>query len=622
MFIMWLFYNRFTISRKIDDPSNHDLVDEIGEMCYQWAITRPCFSYSPKFSEWKSGMDRTWPNSKSLPHLVVQDKVIDAPLDWIDLPDYFCEFRDLRFTLKQKGDIKDKDYTFIHHIHIKRVDDVVEFSILQETPTDEDSRDWEEIDIYPPMLIHEIITKYDCEIKDYKIKNSHDIINQNFEVFEENIFDQKRRLPLVVIPEFFAGEYLNEQNLKDFTGKITGFGELWIFKGERYGDEFQSFIKTDEDCAIIFSPGLDARELSNSNKVNKITKVAFNHDFMRTSNDIVNEVLRRTRSMNMRSHISKMVSDAISENIRKIDLEKEQKKIEEIINENNSVEEKNKELVSQIRIMSNKMLEANNEISVIQRENQKLTTQRDGFRKKYQEYKSQFHEIKYFRDEIEVKAREKNLSVSEVQEKIRIAFDENEGFSPPEIEHSSIFDLVRDSSIRYPKIIFSPQALRSAKNADNTGRYGSDDIQKIHESFQKLNNHFFKSNDIDLNNLDFHKEISNIFPGKYSNESSVTIANMKNYSGNDRRIFPVIFPEKGEMGVEMTWHIKPTSTFRINICYMKYGNWDIPLWSNLDGKWYRNFKKEKGTTFGKNKEDYPKIIIGYCGHHLKTFSTQ
>jgi len=622
MFIMWLFYNRFTISREIEDPSNHDLVDEIGEMCYQWAITRPCFSYSPKFSEWKSGMDRTWPNSKSLPHLVVQDKVIDAPLDWIDLPDYFCEFRDLRFTLKQKGDIKDKDYTFIHHIHIKRVDDVVEFSILQETPTDEDSRDWEEIDIYPPMLIHEIITKYDCEIKDYKIKNSHDIINQNFEVFEENIFDQKRRLPLVVIPEFFAGEYLNEQNLKDFTSKITGFGELWIFKGERYGDEFQSFIKTDEDCAIIFSPGLDARELSNSNKVNKITKVAFNHDFMRTSNDIVNEVLRRTRSMNMRSHISKMVSDAISENIRKIDLEKEQKKIEEIINENNSVEEKNKELVSQIRIMSNKMLEANNEISVIQRENQKLTTQRDGFRKKYQEYKSQFHEIKYFRDEIEVKAREKNLSVSEIQEKIRIALNENEDFSPPEIEHSSIFDLVRDSSIRYPKIIFSPQALRSAKNADNTGRYGSDDIQKIHESFQKLNNHFFKSNDIDLNNLDFHKELSNIFSGKYSNESSVTIANIKNYSGNDRRIFPVIFPEKGEMGVEMTWHIKPTSTFRINICYMKYGNWDIPLWSNLDGKWYRNFKKEKGTTFGKNKEDYPKIIIGYCGHHLKTFSTQ
>ena len=619
---MWLFYNRFTISREIEDPSNHDLVDEIGEMCYQWAITRPCFSYSPKFSEWKSGMDRTWPNSKSLPHLVVQDKVIDAPLDWIDLPDYFCEFRDLRFTLKQKGDIKDKDYTFIHHIHIKRVDDVVEFSILQETPTDEDSRDWEEIDIYPPMLIHEIITKYDCEIKDYKIKNSHDIINQNFEVFEENIFDQKRRLPLVVIPEFFAGEYLNEQNLKDFTSKITGFGELWIFKGERYGDEFQSFIKTDEDCAIIFSPGLDARELSNSNKVNKITKVAFNHDFMRTSNDIVNEVLRRTRSMNMRSHISKMVSDAISENIRKIDLEKEQKKIEEIINENNSVEEKNKELVSQIRIMSNKMLEANNEISVIQRENQKLTTQRDGFRKKYQEYKSQFHEIKYFRDEIEVKAREKNLSVSEIQEKIRIALNENEDFSPPEIEHSSIFDLVRDSSIRYPKIIFSPQALRSAKNADNTGRYGSDDIQKIHESFQKLNNHFFKSNDIDLNNLDFHKELSNIFSGKYSNESSVTIANIKNYSGNDRRIFPVIFPEKGEMGVEMTWHIKPTSTFRINICYMKYGNWDIPLWSNLDGKWYRNFKKEKGTTFGKNKEDYPKIIIGYCGHHLKTFSTQ
>lgn len=619
---MWLFYNRFTISRKIDDPSNQDLVDEIGEFCYQWATTRPCFSNSPKFSKWKFGMDRTWPNSKSLPNLEVKDTVIDAPLDWIDLPDHFCEFRDLRFTLKQKGDIEDKDITFIHDIHIKRVDDVVEFSILQRTPTDEDSRDWEEIDIYPPKLINEIITKYDCEIKDYKIKDFYEIINQNFEFVEENIYDHKRKLPLVVIPEIFAGETLNEQILNDFKNKITGFAELWILRGEGYVGDFQSFIKTNEDGAIVFSTGLEGREFSSSNKVNKITKIEFNHDFIRTSNDALNEVLRRTRSMDMRSHISKMVKSAISENTRKIDLEKAQNKIEEIINQNNSVEEKNKQLISQVRMMSTQMLEANNEISVFQRENQKLTTQRDGFMKKYQEYKSQFYEIKYFRDEIETKAIEKNLSISEIQEKIRKALDGNEDFTPPEIEYSSIFDLVRDSSIRYPKIIFSSQALRSAKNADTSGRYSSDDIQKIHQTFQKLNDHFFKSNSMNFDNLDFHKEMSNIFPGKYSNESPVTIANIKNYSGNDRRIFPVIFPEKGEMGVEMTWHIKPTSIFRINICFMKYGNWDIPLWSNLDGKWYRNFKKEKGTTFGKDKKDYPKIIIGYCGYHLKTFSTQ
>ena len=56
---------------------------------------------------------------------------------------------------------------------------------------------------------------------------------------------------------------------------------------------------------------------------NKITKIPFNNDFTRTSNDVLNEVLRRTRSMNMRSHISKMVSNAISENIRTTDLEKE-----------------------------------------------------------------------------------------------------------------------------------------------------------------------------------------------------------------------------------------------------------------------------------------------------------
>ena len=80
---------------------------------------------------------------------------------------------------------------------------------------------------------------------------------------------------------------------------------------------------------------------------------------------------------------------------------------------------------------------------LVQRENQKLTSQKDGFREKYQKYKSLFHEIKDFRDEIETKAREKNLSVSEIQEIIRNAFDDNEDFSSQDIEYSSIFELVR-----------------------------------------------------------------------------------------------------------------------------------------------------------------------------------
>ena len=106
---MWLLYNRFTISRKIDDPSNQDLVDEIGKICYQWATTRDCFSKTPNLSKWKPGMNRTWPSSKSLPRLIVEDRVTDALLDWKDLPDYLCEFRDLRLTLHQRGEIQDLD---------------------------------------------------------------------------------------------------------------------------------------------------------------------------------------------------------------------------------------------------------------------------------------------------------------------------------------------------------------------------------------------------------------------------------------------------------------------------------------------------------------------------------
>jgi len=622
---MWLFYNRFTLSRKINDPSDDDIVDEIGEMCYQWAITRKCFSKSPKFSKWKPGMDRTWPTSKSLPHLIIQDKSIDAPLDWIDLPDYFCEFRDLRLKLEQEGEIHDKNNIFIHHIHIKKVDEVIEFSILQETLTDEDNREWEDIDIYPPKLINEITNKFNCEIKGYQIKNSYEKTDSKRKInLEENILDKKRKLPLILIPEFFDNKLLTEDEISDFCRKMTGFGEVWIFEGDDYFENFQSLLRVNEGYAIIFSPDVEENDLYGPNISKKITSIPFDLDFSRTSHIAINEVMRRTRSMGMRSEISKMVSNALSENRRRLEEEKEQEKIEQIINKNISIEEKNIELVSRVRQMSNQLMEVKNDLSKSLQQVDKINIQKDGLKKKYDNYKMKYNEIKnykIFHDEVQIKARESGLSINDIKEKINLALDGGE-IIDEEIEYTSIFQLVQDLKYRYSNIIFSNQVFRSAKNADNTGRYGQDEIRKIKEFFYKLNNHFFEEKNENMKMIDFHNKMRNLFPGRYSDESVVTLSNIKNYSGNDRRIFPVLLPEKGELGIEMTWHIKPTSTIRINIICLNYGNWDIPLWSKIDGKWYRNYKKEKGTTFGNNKEEYPKIIIGYCGVHLKTFSQQ
>ena len=68
----------------------------------------------------------------------------------------------------------------------------------------------------------------------------------------------------------------------------------------------------------------------------------------------------------------------------------------------------------------------------------------------------------------------------------------------------------------------------------------------------------------------------------------------------------------------MTWHIKVTNTIRINICCINFDQDPIPIWSKHDGRWIRNHKMESVNYFGDNIEDYPKILIGYCGVHLKT----
>ena len=617
---MWLLYNRFTVSRKIDDPSNQDLVDEIGNICFQWATTRDCFSKGPKFSKWKPGMQRTWPNSKSLPRLTVKDDATDAPLDWIDLPDYFCEFRDLRITLHQRGEIQDLDDEFIHHIHIKRVDEVVEFSILQHMPTDEDQREDPDIKgIYPPKLFNEIINNYDCDIKDYRIKNSYQISNDSNEIYK-NIFDRKRRIPLIMIPEYFLDEKLENEDFLSFFRKVSSFAELWIYEGKDFYEKFQNHIQNDGIFAIIYSPRLEKNDLSDSRLVKKILPFPYNYDFLSTSNDIVNELMKRTRTMELRSELSKKVDNALEEKARKIEEEINQEKINHIINKNNTVEEKNIDLVSRIFTLNNELMAKNTKIAKTLRDNEKLSIQKEGFHKKYNEYKMKYNQIKSFQEGLEAKARERNLSVKEIKEIINNALKGEDETIIEEIEYLTIFDLVRDLKTRNPDIIFSNRALSSSKNADNTGRYSSDNItiKKIKQVYDKLNEHFYGSEMRDIRNVDFHNEMSNLFPGKYSDESRITLDNIKKYSGNNRRIFEVFLPDVGEVGIEMTWHIKVTNTIRINICCINFDQDPTPIWSKHDGRWIRNHKMESVNYFGDNIEDYPKILIGYCGVHLKT----
>lgn len=618
---MWLLYNRFTISRKIDDPSNQDLVDEIGKICYQWATTRDCFSKTPNLSKWKPGMNRTWPSSKSLPRLIVEDRVTDALLDWKDLPDYLCEFRDLRLTLHQRGEIQDLDEEFIHYIHIKRVDEVVEFSILQDMPTDEDTRDWPDIKgIYPPKLFNEIINNYDCAIKDYIINNRFQITDNSIEI-DRYIFDKKRRVPLILIPKYFLDDELGNDEFSSFFRKISSFAELCIYEGEDFYTNFQTYIGTDENFATIFSPNLDESDLSYSIS-KKIIQIPYNDDFLSTSNDIVNDIMKRTHTMKLRSELSIKVDNALSEKQRKIEEENSQKKIDDIINKNNTIEEKNNDLLSRLRLTNNQLMDANKEITKFQRENEKLIIQKDGAMKKYNDYKMRFNQVKTFQDNLISKARENNLSKEEAIERIKIALEGNKEKISEEIEYSCIFDLVKDLRSRNSNIIFSHRALSSAKNADNTGRYSSENftIKKIELVFDKINEHFFGDGHKNIRHIDFHKEMAELFPGKYSDESRITLDNIKKYSGNNRRIFEVSLPDKGELGIEMTWHIKVTGTIRINICCINHAQKSIPLWSKHEGRWIRNHEMEKGNYFGDDKGNYPKIIVGYCGVHLKTVS--
>ena len=622
---MWLFFNRFIISRKANDDSNMDIIDEIGELFYEWAITRDCFSKSSKFGKWKVGLQGTWPSFLSMPQLCIEDSSIDSSLDWIDLPDYICEFRDWRLTLKQEGHGSDNDSIFIHHIHLKRIDEVVEFSILQEMPTDEDNREWEELNLFPPTFINEITSKFVCEIKDYRIKNMLNITNlSNKKILEDNIIDKKRRLPLVLIPKYFNNNPLSDDELSEFRSKISSFAEVWVYEEDDY-ENYLNSLNISHNYAIIFNTDIEKTYLYRKSKGSKISVIQHSDNFNNTTQIIINEVLRPTRFMPMKSILSKNLQNALVDNNRRAQEKKNIEKLEKIIQKSNSELEKNNELIYEMRLLNKELMESNLSLSKMSRLNEKLDQGINGLEQKNHKYKLKYDKIrdfKVYQDSLEKQLREKNISFEEFKNKVNLVLDDsNDEDNEEEMEFVSMTDVIKKSMDKFPDIIFSSKVLQSSKNADNSGRYDLDDYNKVHEVFKKLHNHFFISNvGSKSKSINLYQEIENLFPGKFSDETGITLSRIKHYSGNDRRIFPIILPQKGEFGIEMTRHIKPTSTIRINILALTHLKWDLPLWLNYEGKWYRDFKNEKGTPFGKNPHDFPKIIIGYCGPHLKIFS--
>jgi len=602
-----------------------DIIDEIGELFYEWAITRDCFSKSSKFGKWKVGLQGTWPSFLSMPQLCIEDSSIDSSLDWIDLPDYICEFRDWRLTLKQEGHGSDNDSIFIHHIHLKRIDEVVEFSILQEMPTDEDNREWEELNLFPPTFINEITSKFVCEIKDYRIKNMLNITNLcNKKILEDNIIDTKRRLPLVLIPKYFNNNPLSDDELSEFRSKISSFAEVWVYEEDDY-ENYLNSLNISHNYAIIFNTDIEKTYLYRKSKGSKISVIQHSDNFNNTTQIIINEVLRPTRFMPMKSILSKNLQNALVDNNRRAQEKKNIEKLEKIIQKSNSELEKNNELIYEMRLLNKELMESNLSLSKMSRLNEKLDQRINGLEQKNHKYKLKYDKIrdfKVYQDSLEKQLREKNISFEEFKNKVNLVLDDsNDEDNEEEMEFVSMTDVIKKSMDKFPDIIFSSKVLQSSKNADNSGRYDLDDYNKVHEVFKKLHNHFFISNvGSKSKSINLYQEIENLFPGKFSDETGITLSRIKHYSGNDRRIFPIIIPQKGEFGIEMTRHIKPTSTIRINILALTHLKWDLPLWSNYEGKWYRDFKNEKGTPFGKNPHDFPKIIIGYCGPHLKIFS--
>ena len=102
---------------------------------------------------------------------------------------------------------------------------------------------------------------------------------------------------------------MSDYELSVFCSKISSFAEVWIYDEDDY-ENYLNSLNISHNYAVIFNTEIEKTHLYRKSKSNKISVIQHSDIFDNTAQIIINEVLRPTRFMPIKSIPSKNLQNA------------------------------------------------------------------------------------------------------------------------------------------------------------------------------------------------------------------------------------------------------------------------------------------------------------------------
>ncbi|MBT6867576.1 MAG: hypothetical protein HOA67_01065 [Candidatus Marinimicrobia bacterium] len=590
---------RFQVS---DDEENdcNIVMEELIEICNDWVR-----SVYPQFESRASGKQNFNGN-----YITIEESISD----------------NLRFWKMKRSEEGKKDIgkIFENFIFIAKNDKKIEFSLLQNIIFPIERITPEDVSVFPPWVINKIIDRFECKLDGSVMSSNWSTISpSNISNLIEKISNPDRRLPIIVMSKSWETKKSIIKKPGKLSNKLAGLADVFILSDpntKQLGDVFgQQWLSN--GTLRIFWPGSGVKENLQYNPAweNMYSKRRLKKDFDNNieilSQDIINKICLATRGIPASSDFVKKIRKKIEENELKIEEQNQKEERDRILTKINNSSEKieyfEEEIERKNARYSKLDIENKKNIDIIEEKESSLDGLRHQLSQKIDENKA-LRAVTHALEEM--KKRKPDATADDLIAHLNVFGIEEDDGPEPEPEFRSILQALENAKSEFSRIKILPSAFDSAKKTNSDA-----DPNEVYEVLRMLNDNIWPEikNDIERNKKtslrkNIHAIMEEYFSGKMyaETESNKTMNKYKKEFNHKGRYFQI---EKNKK-IRMKSHLRlgtSSNPLRIHlICLNDKSSYDVVEESfSKDGK-----KKKKQI---KNQfNNFPKIIIGWCGDHL------
>ena len=594
---------RFHIRPDKEEDSVDKLLEDVAEMCWEWAAKPRSDTELSKLlpDAWEAG---SWRGSDDI---CVEDYNTKSGRLW-------------KLSFINRGN-DDLNISWANHIYLAYSDGDLEYSLLQEANLDEGRISQFSSPIYPPFITRDIADRFHCYIGDDAITYSFEHTNDGSKILEE-VIDSRRELPILILSKLYKGSKPLINPL-DISKPLTGIAKVILARDpntRKFNQDFGEQWVTDGSIRIHW-PKKDKSGLQESEYDCLYTKRAFKSRFgddsIKLKEFLVNEICKAT-TLNF---ITSDLVNLIMEEHEELEQQKTVNAREEILHQLNNAAQKMEYQMTEINKLDEKVRTLERELTRAETNNQELKNSEENLtnRINYLDGELQsFNRFKFLANE--AKGQNPELTDADFEQAIRdLGRDEEPEPEPePEIEEfESIHDALGKAATKFgSRIMILGDALDSAKKTNS-------DIQpiKVFELVEFLYEEVYDKMKLAKKNHQlegkkrfiFSKVIQNRYSDKYAEvESSSTKKRYSKEFNSKGRRFKI---ESGLIEIYSHLRFGTNKPLRINL---------TAIHEKSKPTIYRREMKKGRTVWiqediwdtKKYFKTLPTVVIGWCGDHL------